>query len=177
MGQYYKPVNIDTYEGIYSWDYGCGLKLMEHSWLKNPMVNIVMDLISIQGRWGKCRLVWAGDYMDKGKFLPKDADMKLNLYEYHHNIEKINPIDGPMYKCIVNHDKKLYVDLTNLKSVNGWAIHPLPLLTCSGNGRGGGDYDGTYMKLVGSWAGNRVSSAYDIPDGFKKLKVNFIENR
>ena len=31
-------------------------------------------------------------------------------------------------------------------------LHPLPLLTCIGNGKGGGDYHGTFMERVGSWA-------------------------
>lgn len=31
-------------------------------------------------------------------------------------------------------------------------LHPLPLLTCIGNGKGGGDYWGTCMESVGSWA-------------------------
>lgn len=31
-------------------------------------------------------------------------------------------------------------------------LHPLPLLTCLGNGKGGGDYRGTCMEWVGAWA-------------------------
>ena len=31
-------------------------------------------------------------------------------------------------------------------------LHPLPLLTCIGNGKGGGDYHGTFMERIGSWA-------------------------
>ena len=34
----------------------------------------------------------------------------------------------------------------------GSIIHPLPLLTCLGNGKGGGDYRGSDQEWVGSWA-------------------------
>lgn len=42
----------------------------------------------------------------------------------------------------------------------GLKIHPLPLLTCEGNGRGGGDFrteNEDYLKLIGSWARNRIT--------------------
>ena len=36
--------------------------------------------------------------------------------------------------------------------VADFILHPLPLLTCIGNGKGGGDYHGTSMERIGSWA-------------------------
>lgn len=36
--------------------------------------------------------------------------------------------------------------------VADFILHPLPLLTCIGNGKGGGDYQGTSMERIGSWA-------------------------
>lgn len=55
--------------------------------------------------------------------------------------------------CIlVNHTKNLFVDTRKHAE-----IHPLPLLTCEGNGRGGGDYSGPHMEYVGSWARDILS--------------------
>jgi len=71
-------------------------------------------------------------------------------------------------KFLVNHTKKLCLDLskergTGEKWNNGKSIviHPLPLLTCSGNGRGGGDFRAEENELVGSWAGDVISMEYE----------------
>jgi hypothetical protein len=50
-------------------------------------------------------------------------------------------------------------------------IHPLPLLTCEGNGRGGGDYYGEDTNnLVGSWARNIIEPTNKKPtDEFIEL--------
>jgi hypothetical protein len=186
MGQYYKPVNLDKREFLYSWDYDNGLKLMEHSWLTNPFVEIVMNLIGPGGAWEKNRLVWAGDYDDEGKY-PEFTDTPGNLYSMCcvdggsvFNLISPSPIDHPEYRYIINHDKNVYVDLKDLLfSYEGlnWTVHPLPILLCSSNGRGNGDYHGKNgKKLVGSWEGNRVSSSFERPSKMKKLKITFKDN-
>lgn len=47
------------------------------------------------------------------------------------------------------------------KDYGDWCIHPLPLLTCLGNGLGGGDYrsptDDSSDFLVGTWAWDNLS--------------------
>ena len=71
----------------------------------------------------------------------------------------------------------MFVDKTKVPDNDGWAIHPLPLLTCEGNGRGGGDFYGRRgMKLVGSWARHRISVSNKVPKGYKEIKFNLIEN-
>ena len=46
-------------------------------------------------------------------------------------------------------------------------IHPLPLLTAVGNGRGGGDYRGYENKsMVGYYAGDVIEISEEIPDGY-----------
>lgn len=186
MGQYYKPVNLDKQEFIRSSDYGSGLKLMEHSWLYSPMVCAVVLALAPHGTWYRDRLVWAGDYMDgiKGKTTndktlydccrdQNDKDQKPCITQL-----RLRLADGPMPQLIVNHDTMEYVKLSGLPeedpSDKGWHIHPLPLLTCSGNGRGGGDFrkDNPY---VGTWAGQRISAEYNIPDGYNELFPNFTE--
>ena len=47
-------------------------------------------------------------------------------------------------------DKKQFFDLWSVPYVGGMRVHPLPLLTADGNGRGGGDYYCLDMNLVGS---------------------------
>jgi hypothetical protein len=74
-------------------------------------------------------------------------------------------------RYLANHTKKVCLDLTKEKGTGErWhngdpvIINPLPLLTCSGNGRGGGDYlNGTKMEMVGSWAGDVISLEHEPP--------------
>jgi hypothetical protein len=62
------------------------------------------------------------------------------------------------------------VDKTKSKS-----IHPLPLLICEGNGRGGGDYDGSNYDLCGTWARDVISMEETIPDNYIELICDFYE--
>ena len=65
-----------------------------------------------------------------------------------------------------------------VKKIPNWGakIHPLPLLTCEGNGRGGGDFSGE-NEFVGSWARDVVSIEFDAPEGFTEIFPNFREKR
>ena len=110
------------------------------------------------------------------------------------------------YRYVVNHTKKLYVDkkhrdmdgavgLTLPSVVSGGGdlgdddddddgdmveaqirIHPLPLLMAEGNGRGGGDYYGSDMELVGTWARCVISVERQVPEGYSELVCNFTEH-
>lgn len=64
MGQYWKPIflseNNKPKNYVYSHDFGSGLKLMEHSWMKNPLVRFVEKQLIDNPQ----KLVWAGDYAD-----------------------------------------------------------------------------------------------------------------
>jgi hypothetical protein len=96
--------------------------------------------------------------------------------KYEHDYKGVAPLKA---KYLVNHDKQEFVDKTKVpKDKEGWQIHPLPLLTCEGNGRGGGDFRGE-NKLIGVWARNRisvVSKKSDIPKGFKELVFDVVED-
>jgi hypothetical protein len=177
MGQYFYPVNLDKEEYLYSHDYGNGLKLMEHSYIGNDFVETVEQLLTSGNSWSKTRIVWAGDYMDEGLFVD---DSSVNLHG--HAREKFDKI-SPKFEIfrigryVVNHSKKEFVDKNNLEG----DIHPLPLLTCSGNGRGGGDYRG-HNSYVGSWAGDVISiEKEDLKlfifkkNDYKEIKPNFVE--
>lgn len=68
-------------------------------------------------------------------------------------------------RFLVNHSKELCIDLEKVEAEGDWALHPLSLLTCSGNGRGSGDYnedrDKGFHGEIGSWAGDVISMEYD----------------
>lgn len=80
-------------------------------------------------------------------------------------------------RFIVNEDKKQYVDLWRVPTMNGWAVHPLPILTSEGNGSGGGDYAGINMKYVGAWARDfiTVKDGYWGEGGYTEIMPNFVE--
>ncbi len=192
----------------YSHDFGSGLKLMEHSWMKNDFVGFIESLLTNGSAFYKSPIVWAGDYADEEAFdtIPKAVIDKLiedgceleelkergaTLYSIaRQSAPKLTPNTRqigdfkilPMTKTkyLVNHDKKQFVDKTKVpKDADGWRIHPLPLLTCDGNLRGGGDYFSENGKeFVGSWARDIISvesEKADIPKDYVEIIPNFME--
>ena len=175
MGQYYKPCilaeNKKTVKAwMYSHEYDNGLKLMEHSYIGNHFVSSFESLIKNNPQ----RVVWAGDYADECK------GRKTNLYSRCKDTEKANPterVSVTKTRYIVNHTKKQFVDKFSLSEIKDWEgtkIHPLPLLTCEGNGRGGGDFRGE-NKFVGAWARDVISVESKKPQGFTEIKPDFAE--
>lgn len=175
MGQYYKPVvlaeNKTTPKAwVYSHDMGNGLKLMEHSYLTNSFVEAFESLIFENPQ----RVVWGGDYAKNCK------NRKTNVYDRCNDKIKVIPknrIGLKQGKYILNHTKKTFVDKTKVPSYNEvYRIHPLPLLTCEGNGRGGGDFWGKdNNKIVGSWARDIISVQSTKPKRFTELIFDLIE--
>jgi hypothetical protein len=189
MGQYYKAILLNKTKkqplvGMSSYDFGSGSKLMEHSWMKNDYVGFVEAQLLLEPR----PLVWAGDYADK------EGETDRNLWDMTESIGTLSPsVDIPegkskydfdfgtvlpkRFKYLINYDKKEFVDKTKSPINDGWQIHPLPLLTCEGNGRGGGDYRGD-SDLIGVWSRDTigiVSKKTDIPKGFKEIICDFKE--
>lgn len=185
MGQYYMPLSLEKKQSVYSHDYNNGLKLMEHSWIGNDFVNVVERLIAEGGAWFGDRIVWAGDYADP----EKDENGKPIMYEsegrkydetlYHlvreNNIRPTFEGKSPKFRYLINMDTKEFVDMKKVPGDDdGWQIHPLPLLTCEGNGRGGGDYHGE-SELIGKWARNRVTVSTRKPRNYKELIFDLTE--
>ena len=180
MGQYYiaiilaeKGTNKNEYIRVYL-DTSSGSKLMEHSYLDNPLMKTMEILIGPEGPFYKSRVVWAGDYADP----EPDSDQNLFSmvsYDYNKTKEYTNyTVKGSTYSYIVNHTKKQYVEKPNRYGLQ-YVIHPLSLLTSEGNGRGGGDYRGNNENLCGSWARDVISMEDIIPDYYSELVCNFTE--
>lgn len=174
MGQYYKAAIVkDDKKTIVSWmythDYGNGLKLMEHSYMKNTYVNTFENQLIGKPQ----RVVWGGDYA------ANCTGRATSIYDRCKDSKKINPevIEIPnKYKFLVNHSKKLFVDKTKASPIPDWGekIHPLPLLTCEGNGQGGGDFRGS-NDLVGTWSRDKISVETKEPTGYKELIFDPVE--
>jgi hypothetical protein len=177
MGQYYKPINIDKKKYLYSHDYDNGLKLMEHSYIGNTFVNAVEHLLSKCGAWHKCSFVWQGDYANGENGTDKQGDM--NLYQLVDDKEDFVEIDSssPEFRYIVNHSKFEYIDKEKIDvGSDGLKIHPLPLMTCEGNGRGGGDFHGDDWR-IGTWARDIISMEDEAPEKYIEVDGNFIEEQ
>ncbi len=197
MGQYFYPVSLDKKQYVYSHDFktkhkrddgstftcGEGLKLMEHSYIGNKLMNAVENLIIPTGSWYKERLVWAGDYADHEAGYSKTAEgYDVNLHSIVQNEgQKIHPSTKRVpkkYHYLTNHTQKVVVDLNDLQEIKDWAgakIHPLSLLVCEGNGRGGGDFCGEDAR-IGSWARNSISLEDHIEDGYELIECQFVED-
>jgi hypothetical protein len=205
MGQYYKPVFLKevkpkSKEDVKGWFYshnhktthtrpdgtkftsGHGMKLMEHSYVGNRFVGNVERHLSKNPE----HLVWAGDYADgeDGVTLKDDeGDVVLegaNIYfiaegapEMKPNVSRL----GKKWRYIVNHTKKEFVDKEMCPTYDGhWQVHPLPLLTCEGNNRGGGDFrNRNFDNYVGRWSRDLISVESRKPEGFEEINPNFVE--
>jgi hypothetical protein len=199
MGQYFFPVSLTSdKQNVKSYVYshniksrwkrydgkmittGQGLKLMEHSYLKNKMMLCVEALLIEGGEWHKTPIVWAGDYSDPVRNELNYYDMCNSTDEGEHVARELIPTpltakQANEFRFIVNHTKGQFVDKKKVKSVDSYKIHPLSLLTSSGNGRGGGDFRGD-NDFVGTWAGDIISVEKEIPADFKEIVPNFKES-
>ena len=68
-----------------------------------------------------------------------------------------------------NNVPEMSAEWTKSEDGTGMKIHPLPLLTCEGNNRGGGDYRGDEKGLIGAWARDVISIDNMVPTGFKEI--------
>ena len=174
MGQYYSAVilkedKIRVKHFLNPRCYNNGAKLMEHSWMKNSFVGAFESLLL----HNPLNIVWAGDYADN------DDELDSNVYDRcteDLNISKSTNGYVTRRKYIVNHDKKQFINKSKVPSNGGWVIHPLPLMVCEGNGRGGGDFYGQDPKgLVGSWARDLISIESMKPKGFEEIIFDLVE--
>ena len=118
------------------------------------------------------------------------------------NVESAIRVTQTSHPFILNWDKKEFVDKRKVRRATytwdkgkKWAIHPLPLLTVEGNGRGGGDFHvdeshfqpGGYLSdrkgpqgnisLIGRWARDHISVSSKPPqnDGWTEIVFDLVE--
>jgi hypothetical protein len=208
MGQYYKPAMIapdGRVLSMTSYAFDNGAKLTEHSWIGNDFVNAAISLIYNSPK----KVAWIGDYAyqqygeNEGEaytkvmplaefqkyydevwgearedkdFLPPRLFSGRDLEILSHNTKG---------KFIVNHDKRVYIDMTvyirentvNGGTWDGYCMNPLPLLTACGNGRGGGDFrwGRAGFENIGIWAFDTLEYTAHIPGGYKEAIFYFDE--
>jgi len=142
-----------------------GAKLVEHSYCNTEFMRAVEALLRKGGVHYKSRVVWAGDYADVEP--GHGNNLNNSIGENHPGFTGVGcPYD---HTFIVNHTKKEYVMKMN-------ELHPLPLLTAEGNGRGGGDYHGADEDLVGTWARDVISVEMEAPADYTMLVHSFGEH-
>lgn len=150
-------------------------KLTEHSWWYNDFVGSLVNIIYQR----PTQVAWVGDYADAD--ITIDNDELYNLAWIDNDGQSIHKhvllLDN---KYLVNHNKKVYLDCNKYKEKimdkDGWCLHPLPLLTAIGNGKGGGDYYGINQNDVGSWAYEKISVEDNPPVGYTEEVYEFNEN-
>jgi hypothetical protein len=181
MGQYYRACFINEKKNeVVNWflcyDTNNFAKLMEHSYIGNRFVmNVTYNMIH-----SPKRLVWCGDYGDEV------AGTEQTYYDMTDDNKKIAPTDNDVIETAlkhntyyINHDKKEWFDICKqvIPAEKGWGknVHPLPILTANGNGRGGGDYHGVLMNMVGTWSGDLIEVSDTIPTDYKEIFPWFTE--
>lgn len=165
MGQYYTPIlmNGNVKKAFHSHDYSNGLKLMEHSYIGNHFVETIVKFMLEEKK--PYRLAWVGDYAEPTDVKSEEVG-KFITYERNENKKYFKPdcvgdMENSSQLYFVNHTKKEYVDMRHYILENeyddwGCMVHPLPLLTAVGNGKGGGDYSGSNMEYIGRWACDEI---------------------
>lgn len=181
MGQYYRIFMCEEdgsnprVHSSYDHDHN-GAKLMEHSYYHNRFVEAACSQLRNTYRHDKpLRVWWVGDYAnvddipdEKKKYLAVETawqdeeDKHLKVHNEDFDFE------ARLY--LINLTTHEYIDLKKVCEQNrgqwGESIHPLPLLTAVGNGRGGGDYHGngvTNLNMVGAWAGDLLQIVEEVP--------------
>lgn len=171
MGQYYRPYveNDEEAKVFRSYDYNNGAKLLEHSYFGNEFVGAVcLTLLN-----NPHRVWWVGDYAtEEGDFTTAYEYVYERAWEEKDTTRETSDFNFEGKWFLLNHTQCSYIDLTECKLENrdkwGYCIHPLPLLTAVGNGRGGGDYHSCYpnFDIVGCYAGDVLEISAKIPEGY-----------
>lgn len=173
--------------------------------MKNDFVKFVESLIAPGGKWFGSPIVWAGDYADpeldengepiiiyvESGLIPEPSTIvegetcEANLYSLAETeIKPEVPVKGiklKHYRYLINETDKTFVDKNKVPGGRSagwedWRIHPLPLLTCQGNGRGGGDFRGEdFYNVIGSWARKVVTVADKKPKGYTEIVFDLTE--
>jgi len=198
MGQYYRNTILKknwkqaqrvTEMSLCPYHFDNGAKLMEFSYIGNTLMRSVEYLLA--NDYNGYPFVTVGDYADE-KTTTFYKSGGLDVYSHssdYEDTEEYKEIikdipkreDIPYYPYLVNYTKGVYVKLPKYDDTK-WQVHPLSLLCCDGNGRGGGDYflqDDNYNyeldERIGSWAYDKIGVTDDerYIDGLKEVDGYF----
>lgn len=171
MGQYFKGIILDNENNIkVAMKPHCfneSAKLIEFSYFENNFLGYFMSNIYQKPK----RVVFAGDYANEeenGETLYKMATAIEDKFTKNtFTIMSFPCVFSSDLGYLVNHDKKLFIDLNVYQCYNSY--HPLPILTSEGNGEGLGDYYGENEELAGTWARDLISLEEDKPTDFEEF--------
>lgn len=148
-------------------------KLMEHSYFGVPLMDSIASIIENS----PTRLIWVGDYATDEE-IKKITSNEIGYDDIWENYHEDDVLDNVKFdysgKFLINYDRKMWISLDECVSSKD-RINPISILTCIGNGRGGGDYHGSFMKYVGNWAWDRIGIVSNVPSDFTELKIKFEE--
>lgn len=155
-----------------------GMKLLENGTAGSRFVAAVVNAL----RDRPARVAWVGDYAEEDDDFANNPHYDRKDYEYVWEDDR-DPVafdaipaaaDG-LRGFLVNHDKRKFVNLADTNIEENYVLHPLAGLSVIGNGRGGGDFYGTGMSSIGSWALDLLEVTDEAPSGYEKLTENETE--
>lgn len=178
--RFFSPRLLRTPEGEFL---ASGAKLLEHAWIGNSFCLAIEKLLYKS----RHRVLWLGEYAEADELddlaknvgsgsIPskekKDDSLALTFAPGEFDI------DG---KFLVNHTEKEYVDIAEyverLTELDSGVIDPLPILTATGNDRGGGDYFGKQgQEFIGKWAWRYISVEDEPPTDYKEIRPSFVDD-
>lgn len=182
MGQYYKVITRcgleqHVYDRSVDGEYTMA-KLCEHGWFRNPFCEAIAEKLTHQAM----QVCWVGDYAEPKEC--KDLGFEYDtVWGENSGRETVHRTDFHLssMRYLVNYDRKQVVDLKEYarrSSQDGWVLNPIAILTCLGNGRGGGDYypsKKSTPSYVGRWAMDRIYVTNEKPEGFRMIHPVFRE--
>lgn len=193
-----------TISTLHARDYSNSLKLMGHSYVGNDFVDVVLtqlwkypQRLAWIGDYSDS--IYGDPYETK---LPRSEFMKYYnaAWRDDEGFYQIHPAYQPIItlrhkkRYLVNHTQRIYIQIGEYIAANRYqeevftlrggrdsvcahvmCIHPLPLLTACGNGRGGGDYHEGYSGYdqVGTWAFDRIEVTDKRPTDYEKAVYHF----
>ena len=186
MGQYYRPI-VETTQGrtVFNRDVDGEYtlaKLLEHSYWDNTFCRAFAEKL-VDTPTNVC---WVGDYAE-----PEECEKLGFTYDevWGENAKTVS-VKKPYFsldegRYLVNQTRGEVVDLREYKrkailTNPRWGIiNPIPLLTCLGNGRGGGDFrknEKSTNSYVGRWAWDVIYLTNDEPPkDYRKIHPVFVE--
>lgn len=175
MGQYYKMAFIGAAK-VPTETIG---KLMEFSWKYNNAVFTVMKKLYSE-IWRE--FVTIGDYSEDkfGGVGYNELDEMNTIKIVNHTIAEMDAFYKGKFLLNVSKREGIFLEEYFKKEIrkDNFIEHPLPLLTASGNGLGGGDFPRGMkgFKDIGKWAGDKIRVSDKLPRGYRDFTYKYSFN-